>query len=73
LSVGLFWNLLLKQLVLVEKEQLWNFLRTQQAFVLAAMSPLKRSSKTAQALVLAGFEQRHLLRIVASAQHSSTA
>jgi hypothetical protein len=57
LSVGSSWNLSLKQLFLAEEQRLWSSLTTQQALVLAALVPLKRSSKLAQVRIPVEFEQ----------------
>jgi hypothetical protein len=57
LSVGSSWNFSLKQLFLAEEQRIWSSLKTQQALVLAALVPLKRSSKLAQVQVPVAFEQ----------------
>jgi hypothetical protein len=57
LSVGSSWNFSLKQLVLAEQQRIWSSLTTQQALVLAALIPLKRSSKLTQVRVPVAFEQ----------------
>jgi hypothetical protein len=57
LSVGSSWNFSLKRLSLPAQQRFLNSLKTQQALVLAALVPLKRSSKLAQVQVPVAFEQ----------------